>query len=224
MVDAKYRRLDKYLKHMESGKMRDMLEQFLADSGRASDEAMAEEEACNNGVCPGNEILLLGNICEAAKELICTFYETELLKRFSPHFLRQSVVYNDYRIDNSELEQINGVKLVLPVLEGGIYRSLYQLWKETDTGFTIEYAAVSVEQLVIELCELFDLDPFGLLSGKCSLVVTDSAIDIIKLAKERGISCSVIGEMIPGKDKLIYHRENVSRVNRPMRDEIFKVL
>lgn len=110
-----------------------------------------------------------------------------------------------------------GVKAFIPVGEGGLYKALFRLWEMAGKGFEIDYSVVEVSQFVIELCEIFDFDPWRLLSGDCALIVTDTPGALKGKAQ-------IIGYMNGCKDKLIVHREVVSRLDRPKRDEILRIL
>ena len=49
-------------------------------------------------------------------------------------------------------------------------------------------------QETIEICELFDLNPYRLSSGECLLMAVENGGDAVKLLSEAGIPSAVIGK------------------------------
>ena len=54
--------------------------------------------------------------------------------------------------------------------------------------------------------------------------MSEDAISACKYLEERGITAQVIGCLTDGLDKVITDKESVEYVNRPLQDEIFKVI
>ena len=108
----------------------------------------------------------------------------------------------------------------LDVSEGGILKVLYNLAKSRSCGFEIE---ISTIQICIEICEYFGINIYRLLSeGK--IVLSEDPISACKYLEERGITAQVIGCLTDSLDKVITDKESVEYVNRPLQDEIFKVI
>ena len=111
----------------------------------------------------------------------------------------------------------------LDVSEGGILKVLYNLAKSRGCGFEIEIKKISTIQICIEICEYFGINIYRLLSeGK--IVLSEDPISACKYLEERGITAQVIGCLTDSLDKVITDKESVEYVNRPLQDEIFKVI
>ena len=111
----------------------------------------------------------------------------------------------------------------LDVSEGGILKSLYNFAKSRGRGFEIEIKKISTIQICIEICEYFGINIYRLLSeGK--IVLSENPISACKYLEERGIAAQVIGCLTDSLDKVITDKESVEYVNRPLQDEIFKVI
>ena len=109
------------------------------------------------------------------------------------------------------------------VSEGGILKVLYNLAKSRGRGFEIEIKKISTIQICIEICEYFGINIYRLLSeGK--IVLSEDPISACKYLEERGIAAQVIGCLTDSLDKVITDKESVEYVNRPLQDEIFKVI
>ena len=111
----------------------------------------------------------------------------------------------------------------LDVSEGGILKALYDFAKSRGRGFEIEIKKISTIQICIEICEYFGINIYRLLSeGK--IVLSEDPISACKYLEERGITAQVIGCLTDSLDKVITDKESVEYVNRPLQDEIFKVI
>lgn len=109
------------------------------------------------------------------------------------------------------------------VSEGGILKALYNFAKSRGRGFEIEIKKISTIQICIEICEYFGINIYRLLSeGK--IVLSEDPISACKYLEERGIAAQVIGCLTDSLDKVITDKESVEYVNRPLQDEIFKVI
>ena len=171
------------------------------------------------------EIVICGQIGKAGTSLICNLKRDVLYSKLNNRFVDSGLDMLAFGPDSSDIMLPDTISAItIPVGEGGLYKALFSLWQLAGLGFSIEYSLVPVKQVTIEACEIFDLDPWQLLSGKCSLFITDHPEALKRHFKEQGVICETIGHMLPGKDKLICHRENVSRLNRPGPDEILKII
>ena len=122
---------------------------------------------------------------------------------------------------NSIFSEVNGE--TVDVSEGGILKVLYNLAKSRGRGFEIEIKKISTIQICIEICEYFGINIYRLLSeGK--IVLSEDPISACKYLEERGITAQVIGCLTDSLDKVITDKESVEYVNRPLQDEIFKVI
>lgn len=107
--------------------------------------------------------------------------------------------------------------------EGGALKSVYMLAKSLGCGFEIEIKKITVIQICIEICEYFGLDIYRLLSeGK--IIVTEDPISVCKYLEKNGIVSQTIGHLSDSLDKIIADKEIIEYVNRPAKDEIFKVI
>ena len=122
---------------------------------------------------------------------------------------------------NSIFTEVNGE--TVDVSEGGILKALYDFAKSRGRGFEIEIKKISTIQICIEICEYFGINIYRLLSeGK--IVLSEDPISACKYLEERGIAAQVIGCLTDSLDKVITDKETVEYVNRPLQDEIFKVI
>jgi len=122
---------------------------------------------------------------------------------------------------NGILTEVNGE--TLDVSEGGILKALYNFAKSRGRGFEIEIKKISTIQICIEICEYFGINIYRLLSeGK--IIISEDPISDCNYLNKNGVVAQIIGNLTQNYDKLIMDKENIEFVNRPVQDEIFKVI
>lgn len=179
----------------------------------------------NKDIRPGQEIVLCGYIGLAGTVYLARERAEELKKTLPGHFIRSG----------SELENMtgicpdpqtalqHGVKAMYLIGEGGLQNGLCRLAADSATGFRIDYEEVPVKQVTIECCEVFDLNPWQLMSGGCVMMITEHGYETVRAFEDMGVPCRIIGYVSSDKDKLICHGEIRSCLNRPQPDELLKV-
>ena len=62
-----------------------------------------------------------------------------------------------------------------------------------------------VRQVTVEVCELFELNPYRLYSGNCAVLVSDRGGQLVRRLREEGILAGVIGSVAEGSARQIRH-------------------
>ena len=82
---------------------------------------------------------------------------------------------------------------------------------------------IPVKQETIELCELFRLNPYYLMSGEESvLIVCSKGSYLIQKLKEKGINASCIGFLTGNNDKVLRFGDHLRYLDRPREDEFLR--
>lgn len=108
--------------------------------------------------------------------------------------------------------------------EGGILAALWNFFEEHGMGFELELRALPILQETVEVCEVFDLNPYCLRSEGCILLTADNGGDLVRNLAEAGIRAAVVGKVTEGPGKRIHNGEIHSFLNRPKPDELDKVI
>lgn len=203
--------------------------QFLDDTIRAYQEYMEDISEINGSellVRPGLDIVICGRIGLAGSAFMLGHYRDALSQTLTSSFLSNSPDFaaESRKYVGKGLLSAHGVSCVLPVCERGIYRELFTIGKESGLGYRVDYSAVPVSQYTIEFCEIMDMDPWHLLSGGCCIILTERGNELVHTLISEGYDAALIGYMTDDKDKIVHHREVLSRVNRPTPDEILELL
>ncbi len=191
------------------------LNQYFADN--ESDPAQE--------ICPGQEIVLCGYIGLAGTVYLAREKAGELVKTLPRHFIRSGLELEDMIriLPDPEIALAHGVKAMYQIGEGGLLNGLCRLAADSRTGFRIDYEEVPVRQVTIECCEVFDLNPWQMMSGGCVMMITEHGYETVRAFENLNVPCRIIGYISPDNDKVVCHGEIRSHLNRPQPDELLKV-
>lgn len=192
-------------------------------SGQAGEEAYMQGQQETDK--EGYEIVLTKWIGMEGMLRIAEEKDEELRQRFAPVFMRQIHSYEKELFAGKELEIARAAKVTVirQITEGGILAGLWELSKETDMGLDLDMKKMSVLQETIEVCEHFRMNPYQLASAGSFLMLTEDGRKLADAMRENQIQASVIGKLIPGKNKVIHNGGDVRYLDRPASDEIYKL-
>ena len=201
------------------------LSAFVDGYGMSAYEMKLDQYFEEKDIRPGQEIVLCGYIGLAGTVYLAEEKQQELEKILPRHFIRSGAALKDgIRIlPDPETALKHGVTAMYLIGEGGLLNGLCRLAADSATGFRIDYEEVPVKQVTIECCEVFDLNPWQLMSGGCVMMVTEHGYETVRAFENTGVPCRIIGYISPDRDKLICHGEIRSCLNRPQPDELLKV-
>lgn len=150
--------------------------------------------------------------------------KAEILERYSPELLEKAA---GERTDLSVLPEAalaaaNGVTAMYGVSEGGIYAALWNLAEAGHVGLDVDFRKITVCQEIIEICELFDINPYELESSGCLLMTTPHGCDIVNIFKKSGIPVQMIGRTTAGNGRVIRNLEEVRYLEPPKPDELYR--
>jgi hydrogenase maturation factor len=111
--------------------------------------------------------------------------------------------------------------------EGGLANALHEVAAAAGVGLVVEEERIRVLPECGMLCELFGLDPLGLIASGSLLVTVDpsDSRNVIHSIRNAGIYIEQIGKILPKeKGVRIRSRGGAKALPRFARDEIAKVL
>lgn len=117
----------------------------------------------------------------------------------------------------------SGVYAMHDVRCGGIFGALWELSQKAGAGLCVDLKKIPVRQETIEVCEFYNLNPYGLLSGGMLLMATKEGGKLAGLLEAAGIPAAVIGSMNSSHDKTVANKEEVRYLGPAEPDEIYKL-
>ncbi len=152
-----------------------------------------------------------------------------LLKRLPPRFLGGAAEYGAYMsiVPEACIAWQAGAAALHDISGGGIFRALWELAELSGTGIRIDMKKIPVKQETIEVCEVFGLNPYELLSGGALLMLTADGEGLVEKLAAAGISSAVIGTLTDNNDRVLVtlgeDGEELRFLERPRTDEIDKI-
>lgn len=182
-------------------------------------------EKDNSAVYDGRDLVLVNPVALEGSLRVLYTKEKEVRDRFVPVFL--SKLYDSekdlFAVKAAEKANKLHAELVKPVTDGGVFGALWELSEETGAGFEVDLKRFPVRQDIVEVCELFRLNPYQMASGGCLLVILEDGREFVEACRKDHIMASVIGRMKAGKEKIILNGEERRCTDRPAEDEWFRI-
>lgn len=196
-------------------------------------EAMEALKAQVTGsLLPGDELVVAGAVGLRGTALLTAHKYTELKEYFSPGFLYGAkCLYADYGVGENvkesaawKMAEKAGARALFAMGEGGFLSALWKMAEASQVGLGADLRKVPIRQETIEICELFDLNPYKALSGGAVLLGIRGGEALVSEYRRMGLMAAVIGQTNEGNDRLLYSGENARYLERPAKDEILKLL
>lgn len=176
-------------------------------------------------LCPGMELVVTKWIALEGTVKIVREKEAILLQKFPAALIREAkgfAAYLDTETEKTTAEEFGEVEC-FPLGEGGILAALWQMADAAGVGLAVDLRKIPIRQETIEVCEVFDINPYGLCSGGALLIGTFQGFALAEKLNRMGIPAVVIGRTDAGAERVIYNQEIKRYVDKPARDEIYKV-
>lgn len=192
-------------------------------TGNPAEPAM-RSAARREGMKAGQDLVAAGYIALSGTAIAAARREKELRGRFTAQFVRRCQnIREAVRLPGEDFFRKAGAAEYEPSGEGGIMKTLWELFAEYGLGFEIELRALPILQETVEVCELFDMNPYRLHSEGCVLLSADNGGALVKFLEQNGIHAAVIGRVESGIKRQIINGEIRSFLDRPRPDELIKI-
>ena len=177
------------------------------------------------GAKPNQDIVLSKWIGMGGTAVLATDYHKELEERFSPAFLLKARAFRDDMSIAIEAATAgkSGVSAMHDLSEGGIFGALWEMAEASGVGLCINLKAIPVKQETIEICNHFDISPYGLLGIGSLLMVVENGYHLVRELSEQGITSAVIGRTTEGNDRVVVNEEEKRFLDLPRMDELYRL-
>ena len=127
-------------------------------------------------------------------------------------------------VPESRIAMDVGVSAMHDVTEGGIFGALWEMAAASNVGVTVDLKKIPIRQETVELCEVFDLNPYMLISSGTMLIGTEHGNQLVEILRQAGIHATVVGYTTESNDRVIVNGEERRFLEPPKTDELFRVL
>jgi len=200
--------------------------------GEMIGEVAKERLVDGSEVKVGDAVLLTKGVAIEGTHVIYQEKKEELKGRFSQKMLNR--MRNLIRspgisvVKEALLASKNvGLRSMHDPTEGGLKMGLWELAYNSGVGIRIERRKVPILEETKAICEMYQLDPLGLLaSGALLLIINASQAEkLCQIYEREGIMCNVIGEVVSReKGVKVIEGEKELNLSGIHQDELNKIL
>ena len=178
---------------------------------------------------PGEDVLVTKWIGLEATSILAKEREEELLKRFSPDFIRNARELDRHLsvVRDASAARSAGATAMHDVTEGGILGALWEIAEAAGIGLEIDMRAIPIRQETVEICEYFRVNPYQIMSSGSMLITAPDGEAVLAALRESGIPASLIGHTTKSPGRILHNgagEENIRYLDKPQRDELYKVI
>jgi len=119
-----------------------------------------------------------------------------------------------------------GSKYMHDITEGGVYGALWEAYKANGLGILVNEENIPLSIETKSVCNYYKINPYRLISSGAMLIIAnkDNSYKMIKKLKEEGIPLKIIGEIIDEKKCLTQKNQEITEIQEPSSDELYKVV
>ena len=178
-----------------------------------------------SGAKEGDDVVVTKWIALEGTSIIAKEKEELLRENFSSSFIECAKTFSDYIsiIPEAKVAARLGATAMHDVTEGGIFGALWEVAQASGMGLNIDLKAIPIKQETVEICEMFGLNPYELISSGSLLVTIPNGHELVRELKALGISAAVVGKVTKGNDRLLINEDEKRFLEPPKADELYKI-
>lgn len=174
---------------------------------------------------PDMDVVMAGTVGVGGMAVVSHKYEQKLREKFSQKFVRDCLELINH-IDTRRMSEIasgNGAVYMHNISDGGTFSAIWELTSACGLGVTVNIPDIPVWQEVVEVAEVFDINPYLVDGTGAMLIITTNGEDIVNKLNDEGIYAAVIGKITDSKDRIAVNGDEVRYLEPPRGDEIYKL-
>lgn len=178
------------------------------------------------GLKAGHDIVVTKWIGLEGTSILAKEKEAELAERLPFDMIETAKRFDDYLsvVPDSRVAMQVGVSAMHDVTEGGIFGALWEMAAASGVGLEVDLKKIPIRQETIEVCEVFDINPYMLISSGSMLIGTPHGSRLTEELRRAGIHSVVVGCATEGNDRVILNGGERRFLEPPRMDELFRVL
>lgn len=126
-------------------------------------------------------------------------------------------------LEEAALQKAYGIRVIRNIKEGGIFNALWDTCEALEAGCEVELERIPILQETVEICEMFDVNPYYADSSGSILIAAERGNELYWDLKRQGIASAVIGIFHSGRGRTILSEtepEHVRCLDRPQEDSL----
>lgn len=184
-----------------------------------------EQYLMTGGSRPGDDIIATKWIGLEGTSIIAKEKTDELRARLPEDMIRTGQAFDQYLsiLPEARVAAANEAHAMHDITEGGIFGALWELAESAGIGLDIDLKKIPIRQETVEICEVFGLNPYELISSGSLLVAAPDGTRLIRALEDAGIPAAIIGKATEGNDRILRNGEEKRYLEPPKTDEIYKL-
>ena len=175
---------------------------------------------------PGDELVVTKWIGLEGSAMLASEHTDELKKKLPHEIVERAKGFSALMnvMPESEIAMEVGVSAMHDLSEGGIYGALWEIAAASGVGLEVDLNKIPIRQETIEICEVYDINPYKLMSSGSMLIGTANGNLLVDMLGSAGIHATVIGYVIEGADRIVRNGDEKRYLEPPGVDEVYKAL
>ncbi|MEE3467633.1 MAG: AIR synthase family protein [Eubacterium sp.] len=180
----------------------------------------------SSGLKPGDELVVTKWIGLEGTAILADARGEELKKHLPVDLVKSAAAFSEMMnvMPESEIAAEVGVTAMHDVSEGGIFGALWEFGVASDVGFEVDIRKIPIRQETIEICEVFDINPYMLISSGSMLIGTSKGNLLVDMLESAGIHAAVVGYVIEGADRIVRNGDEKRYLEPRHSDELYKAM
>lgn len=174
---------------------------------------------------PGQDVVISKWIGLEGTAYLVKKHREKLSQRYPAWLIEEAAAFDRYLsiLPEAATAMKSGVCAMHDVSEGGIFGALWELAESAGVGLTIDLKKLPLRQETVEVCECCNVNPYELLSGGCLLMTCGDGSRLVSDLEAEGIPAMMVGKVTDSNDRILINGEEIRYMDRPQRDEIYRL-
>ena len=175
---------------------------------------------------PGLDVVMAGSAGLGGTYVLSSLYLNQLKERFSGSFANECLIPKDLlSIEQSvKIAISNDAVYMHNVSDGGAFGAIWELASSTGLGITVNTRQIPIWQQIVEVSEIFDINPYMLEGTGAILIVCSNGKQMEEALQNEGILAAHIGQLESGNDRITIDGEEKRYLEPPRGDELYKII
>lgn len=176
----------------------------------------------SKGAKPDQDIVVTKWIGLAGTEILANDRAEIIAKKYKQELINAAISMGEYIsvLPEAAIAKEAGAAAMHDLSQGGIYNGLWEFAESSRLGLTVDLRKIPIKQETVEICEIFDINPYRLLSTGSLLIACDDGRGMVDALKKEGIEAVVIGRFTDSNDRIIIKDDETTYLDSPKQEEL----
>lgn len=177
------------------------------------------------GLKPGDEIVMTKWAGLEGTSVIADMKADILLETLPSQLVDTASSFKKYLsvVPEAKVAADAGATAMHDITEGGVFGALWEIAAASGTGIKADLHKIPIRQETVEVCEVFDINPYMLISSGSLLIGCTHGNTLVDLLGKKGIHAAVIGRATESNDRIVVNGQETRYLGPAGSDELYKI-